>query len=65
MQWRDRLIWILCSISAVGFFWASSSQLDSINSSREEMGLVSNPALENAPPSLAFATVAMGAFRAY
>ncbi len=27
------------------------------------MGLVSNPALENAPPSLAFATVAMGAFR--
>ena len=63
MQWRDRLIWILCFISATGFFWASSSQLDSINSSREEMGLVSNPALENAPPSLAFATVAMGAFR--
>ncbi len=38
-------------------------RLDSISSARQEMGLVSNEPLENAPPSLAFATVAMGAFR--
>lgn len=42
---------------------AASSRLDSISSTREQMGLVSNEPLENAPPSLAFATVAMGAFR--
>jgi hypothetical protein len=41
----------------------ASVRLDSINQSREDMKLVSNTALENAPPSLAFATVAMGAFR--
>jgi hypothetical protein len=38
-------------------------RLDSISSARQEMGLISNEPLENAPPSLAFATVAMGAFR--
>jgi hypothetical protein len=43
---------------------AAASRLDSIERTREEMGLVSTKsALENAPPSLAFATVAMGAFR--
>jgi len=38
-------------------------QLDFINSQRYQMKLISNKPLENAPPSLAFATVAMGAFR--
>jgi len=38
-------------------------QLDYINSQREKMKLISNEPLENAPPSLAFATIAMGAFR--
>jgi hypothetical protein len=42
---------------------AASTRLESINSARREMGLVANEPLENAPPSLAFATVAMGAFR--
>ncbi len=41
----------------------SGSRLDYINSQRREMKLISNEPLENAPPSLAFATVAMGAFR--
>jgi hypothetical protein len=38
-------------------------QLDFINSQRQQMKLIANEPLENAPPSLAFATVAMGAFR--
>jgi hypothetical protein len=38
-------------------------QLDFINSQRQQMKLIINEPLENAPPSLAFATVAMGAFR--
>ena len=48
---------------AAFLFWAASSRLDYINSAREDMNLVINEPLENAPPSLAFATVAMGAFR--
>ena len=42
---------------------AASMRTESIHQAREEMGLVANTSLENAPPSLAFATVAMGAFR--
>ncbi|RKY05663.1 MAG: hypothetical protein DRP66_10355 [Planctomycetota bacterium] len=42
---------------------AASMRLAPIRQAREEMNLVSNASLENAPPSLAFATVAMGAFR--
>ncbi len=38
-------------------------QLDYINSQRSEMKLITNEPLENAPPSLAFLTVALGAFR--
>jgi hypothetical protein len=41
----------------------AGSRLDYINAQRKEMKLISNEPLENAPPSLAFATVAMGAFR--
>jgi hypothetical protein len=40
-----------------------SQRLDEINTHRSEMKLVMNEPLENAPPSLAFATVALGAFR--
>lgn len=47
----------------VGFLTAASMRLDPLRQAREKMGLVANPSLENAPPSLAFATVAMGAFR--
>lgn len=38
-------------------------RLDYINSERYRMKLIINEPLKNAPPSLAFATVAMGAFR--
>jgi hypothetical protein len=41
----------------------AGGQLDYLNSQRQELKLISNEPLENAPPSLAFATVAMGAFR--
>lgn len=41
----------------------ASGRVSPIQDARQEMGLVANEPLENAPPSLAFATVAMGAFR--
>ncbi|HIJ67227.1 MAG TPA: hypothetical protein HPP51_02955 [Planctomycetes bacterium] len=60
---RDTIICLVCVVGAVVLLTAASSRLESINSARRQMGLVSNEPLENAPPSLAFATVAMGAFR--
>lgn len=52
-----------CLAVAAGLIYAAGAQLDYISAQRQEMGLIVNNALENAPPSLAFATVAMGAFR--
>jgi hypothetical protein len=63
MRQRDYGIIILCLAISGGMFYLASIQQDPIRKSREKMGLVMNAALENAPPSLAFATVAMGAFR--
>lgn len=63
MHLRDTIISLLCFIVAIAALTGASMRLDSINKAREDMKLVSNTALENAPPSLAFATVAMGAFR--
>lgn len=63
MRLRDWTISFLCVLIAAGLFFAAGSRLDPINDKRVEMNLVSNEPLENAPPSLAFATVAMGAFR--
>lgn len=63
MRLRDTLIVTVCVILAVGLLIGAATRQESIRTAREEMGLVSNNALENAPPSLAFATVAMGAFR--
>jgi len=60
---RDLVIIFVCVVAAGALLVAAGTQLDSINAQREEMKIVINPALENAPPSLAFATVAMGAFR--
>ena len=63
MRLRDITI---CSVSiflAVALLITAGMQLDYINSQRKEMKLISNEPLENAPPSLAFVTVAMGAFR--
>ena len=63
MQFRDFVICLFCVIVGFGLLVVASSRLDSIQDRRVEMNLVSNADLENAPPSLAFATVAMGAFR--
>jgi len=63
MRLRDTIIWLVCIILTVCLLIAAGMQLDFINSQRRQMRLISNEPLENAPPSLAFATVAMGAFR--
>jgi hypothetical protein len=63
MRAKDIFIVVLCLILGIAFLVGASMRLDSIHTAREKMGLVANTSLENAPPSLAFATVAMGAFR--
>jgi hypothetical protein len=63
MRLRDKLIIVVCVVLAVGLLTVAGSRLGFINSQRVEMKLISNEPLQNAPPSLAFATVAMGAFR--
>lgn len=63
MRGRDTIIVVTCLALAAGLLFWGGEQLDYINAQREDMDLVTNAALENAPPSLAFATVAMGAFR--
>jgi hypothetical protein len=63
MRLRDKIISVVCVILAAFLIIAAGMQLDYINSQRQEMKLTSNEPLKNAPPSLAFATVAMGAFR--
>lgn len=63
MHSRDTIIWLVCIVLAVALLIIAGDKLDFINSQRMQMKLISNQPLENAPPSLAFATVAMGAFR--
>jgi len=63
MRLRDTIIWFVCVLLAVVLLITAGTQLDYINSQRQEMKLITNEPLENAPPTLAFATVAMGAFR--
>ena len=63
MRLRDTIIWSVCICFAVALLITAGMRLDYINLQRRQMKLISNEPLENAPPSLAFATVAMGAFR--
>jgi hypothetical protein len=63
MRLHDTIIWLVCIVVAAGLLIIAGTRLDYINSKREQMDLIINEPLENAPPSLAFATVAMGAFR--
>lgn len=63
MRKRDITICLIAVIIGITLLVTAGSQLDYINSQRKQMNLVRNEPLENAPPSLAFATVAMGAFR--
>jgi hypothetical protein len=62
MNLRDVIICFACIILAVIFLVAAGLQLDSINRQRQDMDLIIDKP-ENIPPSLAFATVATGAFR--
>ena len=61
MKSKDWLIIVFCLILSGVLLTAASMRVGSIHQAREDMGLVANASLENAPPSLAFATVAMGA----
>jgi len=63
MRTRDFVILLSCVAIAAVLLIAAGTQLDHINKQRAAMNLTTNTPLENAPPSLAFATVAMGAFR--
>lgn len=63
MRSRDIIICLVCIVVMGCLLVTAGMQLDFINSQRHQMKLISNEPLENAPPSLAFATVAMGAFR--
>jgi hypothetical protein len=62
MRLRDIIIWFSCIVLAVGLLIAAGMQLDPINHQRQDMGLIIDTP-ENIPPSLAFATIATGAFR--
>ena len=62
MLFRDKVIWFVCIVLAVALFIAAGVQLDFINAERQDMGLILDKP-ENVPPSLAFATIATGAFR--
>jgi hypothetical protein len=63
MKLKDWTIIFLCIVVGGALLTLASTRMDAIHAAREDMGLVANASLENAPPSLAFATVAMGAFR--
>ncbi len=63
MRGRDFAILFACVVIAGVLLVAAGMQLDYINKQREAMGLTINIATENMPPTVAFATVAMGAFR--
>ena len=62
MRSRDTIIWSFCIVFAAVLLIAAGMQLDFINSQRQDMHLIINKP-ENVPPSLAFATIATGAFR--
>jgi hypothetical protein len=62
MRLRDITILFICIVLTVGLLIAAGMQLDSINRQRQDMGLIIDTP-ENIPPSLAFATIATGAFR--
>ena len=63
MRLHDTIVRLVCVLLAVAMLIGASGRLDSLQKSREELKLVSVPDLKNAPPEVAFATVALGAFR--
>ena len=63
MRAKDLSIIVFCVLLGGVLLTLASMRMEPIQTARKDMGLVANEPLENAPPSLAFATVAMGAFR--
>ncbi len=62
MRLRDTIIRFVCILLTAFFLIAAGVWLDYINLQREQMNLIIDKP-ENVPPTLAFATVATGAFR--
>jgi len=62
MHLRDTIICSFCIVLAAALLITAGMQLDFINSQREDMHLIIDKP-ENVPPSLAFTTIATGAFR--
>jgi len=61
---RERLIQLVATAAAVALVGAASTLLKPINSQREQMGLSATAKeVENLPPDIAFATIALGGFR--
>ncbi len=60
---RDTVVTVVCVILAAALLAAAGMQLDYINAQRRDMRLTIADPIKGAPPSLAFATAAMGAFR--
>jgi hypothetical protein len=54
---------ILCLLLAAALLFGSSRVQKSLNRDRDRLGLTHAATLENAPPMLAFTTVALGGFR--
>lgn len=62
MRLRDIITLLICILVAIGLYIIAGLQLDPINRQRQDMDLIIDQP-ENIPPSLAFATIATGAFR--
>ena len=62
MRSRDIITLSVCTIVAIGLLIVAGLQLDPINRHRQDMDLIIDQP-ENIPPTLAFATIATGAFR--
>lgn len=56
-------IWKWLALILPIVWWSNDISLRRLNDQREEYGLTRMPPLENAPPALAFTTVALGGFR--
>jgi tetratricopeptide (TPR) repeat protein len=63
MRWKHYGIILIAIIIAGVMLTLAARQQDGIRADRDKMGLSLKTDLGDAPPSLAFATVAMGAFR--
>lgn len=59
----SRLRKIICLLLAAGLLFGAGRMENSINRDRDQLGLTRMAVLDNAPPVLAFTTVALGGFR--